>query len=159
MDCSQKSFIILVVWRRHQLLSRSLPNGSLSRVSHRLWREPFTLPSYTGWATFGGWCGGNQPRFLGHSKCCRSLVQFLAWKLSSPAIHTTNLLGSLCETCVSWVCVWNCYCSFRYESSCITKSTVLAHFNRRCTIVYTRNSSHTGNWNRVYSSLHRRTIR
>ena len=47
-DCDQKSFIILVGWRRHQLLSHSLPNSRLSRVSQRLGLELFTLPSYTG---------------------------------------------------------------------------------------------------------------
>ena len=46
MGCHQKSFIILVVWRWHQLLSRSLPNSRLSQVSRRLGRELFTLPSY-----------------------------------------------------------------------------------------------------------------
>ena len=40
-----KSFIILVVWQWHQLLSGSLTNGHLSRVSHRLGQEFFTLPS------------------------------------------------------------------------------------------------------------------
>ena len=41
-----KSYIILVLWRKHQLLSRSLPNGRLFRVSHRQGQELFTLPSY-----------------------------------------------------------------------------------------------------------------
>ena len=46
MSCDQESFIILVVWQWHQLLSRSLPNGCLSWVSRRLGRELFTLPLY-----------------------------------------------------------------------------------------------------------------
>ena len=41
----QKMLIVLVVWWWHQLLSDSLPNGTLSRVSRRLGRELFTLPS------------------------------------------------------------------------------------------------------------------
>ena len=46
MGCDQKSFIILVMWWGHQLLSRSLPNGHLSRVSQRLGWELITLPPY-----------------------------------------------------------------------------------------------------------------
>ena len=46
IGCNQNSFIILVVWQWHQLLSRFLPNGQLSRVSHRLGWELFFLPSY-----------------------------------------------------------------------------------------------------------------
>ena len=46
MGCDYKSFVILVVWRWHQLLSGTLPNGRLSRVSRRIGRELFTLPSY-----------------------------------------------------------------------------------------------------------------
>ena len=37
--------IILLVWWWHQLLSGSLPNGRLSRVSRRLGRKILTLPS------------------------------------------------------------------------------------------------------------------
>ena len=46
MGCDQKNFIILVVWRWHQLLSKSLPNCCLSWVSCRLGQELFTLPLY-----------------------------------------------------------------------------------------------------------------
>ena len=44
MNCEQKSFVVLVVWRWHQLLSWFPPNVRLSRVSRRLDRELFTLP-------------------------------------------------------------------------------------------------------------------
>ena len=45
MGCDQKSSIILV-WRLHQLLSGSLPNGRLLEfhIGSRLGRELFTLP-------------------------------------------------------------------------------------------------------------------
>ena len=43
---TKKSFIILVVWRWHQLLFDSLSKGRLSRVSHRLGRKLFRPPSY-----------------------------------------------------------------------------------------------------------------
>ena len=46
MGCAKKAFIILVVWRWHQLLSDSLPNGRLSCVSGRLGRKLFRPPSY-----------------------------------------------------------------------------------------------------------------
>ena len=46
MGCDQNSFIILIVWQWHQLLSRSLPNGHLSQISCRLGWELFTLPLY-----------------------------------------------------------------------------------------------------------------
>ena len=49
MGCNPKSFIILVVWRSHQLMSWSLPNGHFSRVSDRLGWEIFILPSYITW--------------------------------------------------------------------------------------------------------------
>ena len=45
MGCDQKSFIILVMWRWHQLLSDSLTKGRLSQVSHTLGRKLFRLPS------------------------------------------------------------------------------------------------------------------
>ena len=45
MGCDQKSCIILLVWRWHQLLSEFQHNGRFSRVSRRLGREIFTLPS------------------------------------------------------------------------------------------------------------------
>ena len=47
MGCDQESFIILILWGWHQLLSGSLPNGCMSWVSHRLGQEFFTLPLYT----------------------------------------------------------------------------------------------------------------
>ena len=46
MGCDQKSFIILVVWRWHQLLSDSLTKGCLSRVSRRLGRKLFRPSTY-----------------------------------------------------------------------------------------------------------------
>ena len=46
IGCVQKNFIMLTVWRWHQLLFGSLPYVRLSRVSRRLGWELFTLPSY-----------------------------------------------------------------------------------------------------------------
>ena len=46
MGCEQKSFIILVVWRWHQLLFYSLSKGCLSWVACRRGRELFRSPSY-----------------------------------------------------------------------------------------------------------------
>ena len=43
---TKKSYIILLVWRGHHLLPEFLPNDRLSRVSHNLGRELFTLLSY-----------------------------------------------------------------------------------------------------------------
>ena len=49
MGCNHKSFIILVVWRSHQLMSWSLPNGHFSRISDKLGWEILTLPLYITW--------------------------------------------------------------------------------------------------------------
>ena len=46
MGCDKKNFIILIVWRWHQLLSGSLPNGRLSRVSRTLGQKLFRPPLY-----------------------------------------------------------------------------------------------------------------
>ena len=51
MGCSQKNFVILIVWRWHKLLSDSLPNGCLSQFSRRLGQKLFRPPSYfSDWA-------------------------------------------------------------------------------------------------------------
>ena len=46
MGCYKKKALSFIVWRWHQLLSDFLSKGRLSRVSHRLGRELFTLPLY-----------------------------------------------------------------------------------------------------------------
>jgi len=46
IGCDQKSFIILIVWRWHQLLSDSLTKGRLPQVLRRLGRKLFKPPSY-----------------------------------------------------------------------------------------------------------------
>ena len=46
MGCNQESFVMLIVWWWHKVLSGSLPNNLLYRVQRRLGWELFTLPSY-----------------------------------------------------------------------------------------------------------------
>ena len=51
--CDNKSFTLVCRW--HQLLPGSLPNGRLPRVTCRLGRELFTLPSHSSEEAPGLW--------------------------------------------------------------------------------------------------------